>query len=435
MKKVAFHTLGCKVNQVETEQMKEQFLREGYQIVDFHDRADFYIINTCTVTHSSDRKSRAMLRRAIRRNPEAMVIAIGCLAQVDAAQLTAIPGLSLIVGNQEKEDILKLVEGRGIAGYGPSPHVVCPQPVAEKKLPPVLYTRRHERTRAFVKIQDGCQSFCSYCIVPFARGPSRSKLPQDVIYEIQQLVDLGYHEIVLTGIHTGLYGKDLEDGSLSDLLRLVFSRVEGDYRIRLSSLEPLEFDEELLDMASGGEKLCRHFHIPLQSGSNRILRAMNRRYDREYYGKLVWDIVHRVKGVAITADVMVGFPGEEDKDYQDTLALLRDLPLSDLHVFKYSERPGTAAAKMKGKVNVSIKEKRSSELIQLAETKKQHFINRKLGQKFRILVEQKTGVDFYRGLSDNYFTLELYSPRDITGELVGAELESVENGIARGRLV
>ncbi len=439
MKKVAFHTLGCKVNQVETEQLKEKFIQRGYQLVDFNESADLYIVNTCTVTHSSDRKSRAMLRRAARRNPGALVVATGCLAQVDAAQLAAIPGLNLIAGSQQKEDILDLIEGQVISRSESEPLVVCPPLVAEKKLPPVIYSKRHERSRAFVKIQDGCQSYCSYCIVPFARGPSRSKLPEDVAAELQQLVDLGYHEIVLTGIHTGLYGNDLEDWNLSRLLRLLFARVEGDYRIRLSSLEPLEIDEELLEMATGGERLCRHFHIPLQSGSSRILRAMNRRYDRDYYYKLVQDIVQRVKGVAITADVMVGFPGEEKKDYQDTLALLQDLPLLDLHVFKYSKRPGTAAAKMEPQVSDGEKEMRSAELIQLAEAKKRSFINRRLGQELEVLVEQRVGEDSFRSLSDNYLELEFSSPRELidelTGELVMVKLEAMENSIARGRLL
>ncbi|MDD4171773.1 MAG: tRNA (N(6)-L-threonylcarbamoyladenosine(37)-C(2))-methylthiotransferase MtaB [Syntrophomonas sp.] len=416
MKRIAFHTLGCKVNQVETEQMIEEFTRRGYQVVDFGDPADVYVINTCTVTHISDRKSRAMLRRAVRANPDALVVATGCVVQVDAEQLSNIEGIGLLIGNQAKEHIADIVTD---CISGKTNKKVWVEPIClTVGLRPVLYTNPHQRTRAFVKIQDGCQSFCSYCIVPFARGPVRSKAPHDVIAEIRQLILLGYREIVLTGIHTGFYGVDIPGWNITRLIENILLKIDGNYRIRLSSIEPLEFSDTLLALVAGDNRICRHLHIPLQSGSDRILASMRRRYDRKQYRELVLKAVALIPGVAITADVMVGYPTETEADFEDTFNLINDLPLYELHVFKYSLRAGTRAAELIPQVAAAEKQQRSEKLLALGSRKKKHFLQGSAGQELTVLVERKLNDYTYAGISDNYIEVHISSPVDLVGQLV-----------------
>ncbi|MEA4923707.1 MAG: tRNA (N(6)-L-threonylcarbamoyladenosine(37)-C(2))-methylthiotransferase MtaB [Syntrophomonadaceae bacterium] len=429
-KKVAFHTLGCKVNQVETEQMIEEFTGRGYQIVNFGDPADVYVINTCTVTHISDRKSRAMLRRAVRANPAAIVVATGCAAQVDAGQLSHIEGIGLVVGNQDKERLAEIVDNY-VRGHEVEPKIWV-DPICPTALPPILYSGHHERTRAFVKIQDGCQSFCSYCIVPLARGPVRSKAPDDVLAEIGQLLQLGYREIVLTGIHTGMYGIDLAGWDITRLLQRILAVNTGGFRIRLSSIEPLELNEELITLITSDRRICRHFHIPLQSGSDRILKSMRRRYDREYYRRLVLNTAQLIPGSAFTADVMVGYPTETEADFRDTYDLIDDLPLYELHVFKYSRREGTSAAAMIPQIDAAAKQQRSEALLELGRRKKYHFMHSLLGQELNVLVERPWDGDIYSGLSDNYIDVHFESPRNLVGQIIKVTLMKAEQEWAIG---
>jgi MiaB-like tRNA modifying enzyme len=416
-KKIAFHTLGCKVNQVETEQMIEEFTGRGYQIVDFGDPADVYVINTCTVTHISDRKSRAMLRRAYRANPAALVVATGCAAQVDAEHLAQIEGIGLVIGNQHKEYLADIVDGY-VQNREAGQKKIWVDPICPTALRPILYTRTHERTRAFVKIQDGCQSFCSYCIVPLARGPVRSKAPADVMAEIEHLLELGYREIVLTGIHTGFYGIDLSGWNITRLLENIMARNAGDFRIRLSSIEPLELNKELIALIASERRICRHFHIPLQSGSDRILQSMRRRYDREYYRQLVNHIAELIPGSAFTADVMVGYPTETESDFQNTYDLINDLPFYDLHVFKYSRREGTSAAAMIPQIDADTKQRRSEALLELGRNKKYHFLQSLLGKELKVLVERPISDGLYSGLSDNYVDVHFKAPQSLVGQFV-----------------
>jgi threonylcarbamoyladenosine tRNA methylthiotransferase MtaB len=343
--RVAFRTLGCKVNQVESEQLKEEFIRQGYEIVDYDREADIYIINTCTVTHTSDRKSRSAIRRAIRQQPGAVTVAIGCLAQVNPEQLEAIEGINLVVGNDQKENLPSIIRDY-MATQPMTAEVYRGSFARDSGLKTVNYSRPHKRTRGFIKIQDGCENHCSYCIVPQARGPVRSKKPLQVLEEIERMLELGYREVVLTGIHTGLYAYDITDWDLSRLIQEIFEQIKGEYRIRLSSIEPLEVSRPLLDIMASESRLCRHLHIPLQSGSDRILKAMNRRYDRSYYRELLQRVQEQIPGIALTTDIMVGFPGEREGDFQQSLDLLKQLPVYDLHVFPYSLRRGTVAAEM-----------------------------------------------------------------------------------------
>jgi len=431
LKKIAFHTLGCKVNQVETEQLKEEFIHRGYEIVDFTDKADVYLINTCTVTHVSDRKSRAIIRRAA-RHPHALVVVTGCMAQVAIKELASIEGIDLIVSNLDKENIADIIEE--LDPEQQKPVIVDHLPGKDRKLKPVLYSLQHKRTRAFVKIQDGCESGCSYCIVPRARGPVRSKLPEHVLQEIEQLLSLGYREIVLTGIHTGFYGKDLDNWDLLRLLDKILAEIGDDFRLRLSSLEPLEVSQELINLIADNPRMCRHFHIPLQSGSNRILKAMNRRYSREYYHGLLQRIAVHIPGVALTTDVMVGFPGEDEQDFQDTYDLIDSLPFMDLHVFPYSRRPGTRAASMTPQVPPQEKQVRSQKLLHLAERKHDEFIASQVGQELTVLVEKQTGELDYIGLSDNYIEVRFQSPQDMRGQLVQVRVEGINEEQVEGSL-
>lgn len=433
MKRAAFHTLGCKVNAVETEQLIESFLLKGYEIVPFKEDADVYIINTCTVTHVSDRKSRAMIRRAVKRNPAAIVAAIGCLAQTNSQQLALIDGLDIIAGNRDKDYLVDIIESFDLKDTLPITQVSAIK--SSDSLPTVIYRQMHERTRAFIKIQDGCQSFCSYCIIPYARGPVRSKTPDQIIEEVLQLTALGYKEIVLTGIHTGAYGIDLKNLDLASLLLLIIDQVKGDYRIRLGSVEPLEITPRLTEVIATNRQICRHLHIPLQSGSDRILSLMNRRYDRQYYQELILDIADKIPGIAIAADVMVGFPGEDEADFASTRNLLSDLPISSLHVFKYSVRSGTKAALMKPTIEERTKNQRSEILLNLAQAKAQDFYRSLLGQNIDVLVQRQLDTGIYEGLTDNYVEIEFTAGQDLVGRMIQVIPQKVENGVVKGILM
>ncbi len=424
MPSVAFHTLGCKVNQIETEQIKEDFIVKGYDIVSFQDKADVYIVNTCTVTHISDRKSRSIIRRAIRNNPDAIVVAIGCLPQVNADKLRKIEGLNIIVGNKDKANIVDIIEK-----YPSREETILMADNITKndKLSPVLFSNPHERARAFIKIQDGCVSYCSYCIVPLARGPVRSKSPEDVLAELVNLLDLGYKEIVLTGIHTGFYGIDIGNINLLGLLELILSHTNDyKFRLRLSSIEPLEVTDGLIRMIKEEDKLCRHLHLPLQSGSNKVLQDMNRRYSREYYYELVLKIAETIPDVAIATDVMVGFPTEDEADFADTFALIDSLPLTHFHVFKYSPRPATKAYNLKSLVDDKGKNYRSSQLLSLAREKSQIFIKDNLGQTKELLVERKLDENSFHGLTDNYLEVNFVAETDHVGDFVTVKLVNVD---------
>lgn len=431
MKRISFYTLGCKVNQVETEQMMEDFLRRGYQVAEFGDPVDVCIVNTCTVTHISDRKSRAMLRRAIRTNPNALVVATGCLAQADGERTREIDGLDLVVGNQAKEYIAEIVETH-LTTRDAEQSLWLESPHAERGLRPYFYSRPHKRTRAFIKIQDGCQSFCSYCVVPYTRGPVRSKKPEDVVTEIIQLTEMGYQEIVLSGIHIGQYGRELENWDLTRLLDYILSEISGDYRIRLSSIEPLEVTDRLLEMMSADARMCRHLHIPLQSGSDRVLTSMRRRYNRDYYRQLIRKAEALLPSAAFTADVMVGFPQETDADFQMTFDLIAELPISDLHVFKYSQRTGTPAATMAGQIEPGVKQQRSQQLLALADSKKKQFIDRHIGKAVPVVTEKKLSEGTCTGLSDNYIEVRFPGGDDLVGRLVTVLIDEAHSDYAVG---
>ena len=384
--RIAFTTLGCKINQYETDAMRTAAAAEGNDIVPFESEADVYIINTCSVTAKSDYQCRQTIRAAVHRREGAKVIVTGCYAETRPQEIRSIPGVSLVLGNGEKANITRYVSDRS--------HAIAVGPADQSSV--------RERTRGVLKIQDGCDNHCSYCIVPLARGGSRSVPHDEVLKQFVRLIDAGCPEVVLSGIHIGRYGYDLSPRtSLTSLIADLLAR-RKQARIRLSSIEPKEITSDMVDLI--GQGMCRHLHIPLQSGDDMILRSMNRDYTAAFYHHLVETIAQKVPGAAIGADVIVGFPGEDDSAFQNTFKMIEELPLTHLHVFSYSPRPGTAAAGMKGQVSNTVKKQRSEALRNLGARKNLEFRHRFQGRILNVVFEGSSLPDegTGSGLTDNY---------------------------------
>jgi threonylcarbamoyladenosine tRNA methylthiotransferase MtaB len=423
MGKITFMTVGCKLNQFETEQMRELAQREGLASADGNGSPDVFVINTCTVTSKSDYRSRQAVRRAVRANPDALIVVTGCYAQRSPYDLAAIPGVDLVLGNEEKRNIGAYLK----AGKPPNPRIEVGDIDRIATLP--AHVRLHGfggYTRAFVKIQDGCNNRCTYCAVPLARGPSRSKRPEDVRGEIEVLASAGFREIVLTGVHLGEYGKDLVPAlTLAHLLRET-SAIPGLERIRLSSVEPTDFSRDLVrTIADAGGKVCPHVHIPLQSGDDRILRRMGRPYSSSHYRDLVMRIAGAVPGCGIGADVMVGFPGEDDAAFENTRRLVEDLPITYLHVFAFSKRRGTPAAGFAGQVAPEIKKERSRVLRDLGQAKSLAFRETLAGKSLKVIVLGPKGARPATGLSGNYVRTYFRRPMP-RGLLIKARVLGIE---------
>jgi threonylcarbamoyladenosine tRNA methylthiotransferase MtaB len=415
MKRVAISTLGCKTNQFESAAMVEQLKAAGYVVVPFSEPSDFYIINSCTVTARTDAETRRLIRRARRLNPGSRIIATGCYAQVAPGELEKMPELDCVLGNQEKQNITTLLES--------SKHSVS-NIAAINQAEPLKLTSFAEHTRAFLQVQNGCNSFCSYCIVPYARGRSRSVSPADILLGIRDLAANGFKEIVLTGIHLGAYGLDLPSPtSLTALIRMI----DGELivpRLRIGSVEPNELSDGLLALMAQSPNICPHLHLPLQSGSDSVLQRMGRGYSSTLFRDLVVKISSIMPDAFIGADVIAGFPGETDAEFAETVQLLEELNFSDLHVFPYSSRPGTRAAGMPGHLPAHIVTERAARLREIAELKKRSFLDRFIGHEQKILVQKfdrKTGT--CRGLSRNYLVVsfpgeEIFVNREITVKIL-----------------
>jgi len=432
--KVALTTLGCKVNQYESAALAEDLRKKGFSLVSFRSSADIYIINTCTVTAFSDFQARQLIRRAKRANPAAKIIVTGCYAQIAAADIAALHGVNLVVGNDQKHTIPILLQRDAVS----SKSILSDDIFQQKHFCEMPLTEFSGRTRAFLKIQDGCNSFCSYCIVPFARGKSRSLLPENVLEAVTKFAQNGYREIVLTGIHLGAYGYDLNPpANLTGILQQMMN-CRKDVRLRLSSIEPREITDELLHLFNKQDILCPHLHIPLQSGDDKILQLMKRDYDSCFYRTLIGKISVAVRNVAIGADVMVGFPGEGDAEFNNTFKLVQDLPIAYLHVFPYSERPGTTAQKLYPKVPEKTKKERASILRKLSSKKREEFALRFLGKKLDVLVEKardkKTGL--MKGFSNNYLPVLLENnDSSVAGRIVKICAEKYHDGKLYGKIV
>ena len=402
MKTVSFYTLGCKVNQYETNAMAQKFANNGYKIVHEGENADIAIVNTCTVTNMSDRKSRQLLRRIKHLNPNTIVVAVGCYVQVAKDKVEKIPEIDLVLGNNEKQDIVKYVE-KYIDDYNRLNEV---SDVMHKKefvdLGIITYT---EQTRAVIKIQDGCDRFCSYCIIPYARGRVRSRKPESIIEEAQKQVKYGIQEIVITGIHVASYGKDFdEDYKLIDLLEDL-NKIDGLKRIRLSSIEPMIITDEFLERLSKLEKICHHFHLSLQSGCDETLERMNRRYTTVKFMEVVKKLRKEYEDVILTTDIIVGFPGETEEEFETTYKFLKDVKFYKMHVFKYSQREGTKAAVMPGQIDGKIKESRSQRLIALSNQNQKEYNKQYIEKDVEVLFEERDGK-YYKGHTANYILIK-----------------------------
>lgn len=400
MNTVAFHTLGCKVNQYETEAMEELFQDSGYKIVKSEEVSDVYVINTCTVTNLSDRKSRQFIRKAKRVNEDSIIAVVGCYSQVSPGEVAGIEGVDVIIGTSERNKIVKLCEQ---AKENNEKINIVRSIKNDQEFQKIDVNDIKSKTRAYLKIQDGCNQYCTYCIIPYARGPIRSRHLEDIIIETEKLALAGFKEIILTGIHVASYGKDMDNINLENVLKSI-GEIPGIERIRLSSLEPNLINQDFMSTLMGIGKICDHFHLSLQSGSNAILKKMNRKYTREEYKEKI-DIIRKyMPNAGITTDIIVGFPGETEEDFQDTLDFVNEIKFSKIHVFKYSKREGTPAATYSNQIDGLIKNKRSEILIQLGDRLTKEFNNSFINSDVSVLYEELSKVDerAFEGYTTNY---------------------------------
>jgi threonylcarbamoyladenosine tRNA methylthiotransferase MtaB len=425
---VALATLGCKTNQFESAALEEQLGAAGWTIVPFETGAELVIVNTCTVTAATDSQSRNLIRRARRLNPDCRVVVTGCYAQIDPAALRILPGVALVLGNAEKQDLLRLLGEEGRATV----HV---SDLRETGGSVPTLTSFAERSRAFVQIQNGCNAFCSYCIIPFARGPSRSVAPELVLEQVQQLVAAGYPEVVLTGIHIGGYGLDLErPTNLTALVKLLLA-ASPVHRLRLGSIEPTEIPAELIELLATSPVLCPHLHIPLQAGDDAVLARMNRHYDTAFFRALIERLVARIPDLAIGLDLIAGFPGESAAEFANTLQLLETLPVTHLHVFPYSKRPGTPAALMAEQVAPEVIKERAAQLRALGSIKLEAFTRSFIGRELEVVVEGGGKGGILRGISGNYLSIRFNGDPALVGKAVTVRLVGVDAQGGRGEML
>lgn len=402
MKTVAFITLGCKVNQYETNAMSQKLIEEGYKIVEHTQKADIYIINTCTVTNMSDRKSRQMIRRAKEINPEAIIIAVGCYVQVAKKEIENIKEIDLALGNEEKVDIVKYCNE--IIQKNKKEEIA--DVMQSRKFAEFGETSYTEKTRAVIKVQDGCDRFCSYCIIPYARGRVRSREPEHIIKEIKQIANEGIKEVVITGIHIASYGKDFKkDYKLIDLLEEI-NKIDGIERIRLGSIEPLLITEEFVQRLVKLEKICEQFHLSLQSGCDETLKRMNRRYTTQQFEEIVKRLRKAYDNVNLTTDIIVGFPGETEEEFAKTYKFLKKIKFYKMHIFKYSPRKGTRAEQMPQQIEPQLKEERSKKLIELSDKNEKEYNSEYVGKRVEVLWEEQKN-EIYKGHTKNYVLVEM----------------------------
>ncbi len=433
---VAFHTLGCKVNHYETEAIWQLFKDQGYERTEFEHQADVYVVNTCTVTNTGDKKSRQVIRRAIRQNPDAVICVTGCYAQTSPAEIMAIPGVDIVVGTQDREKMLGYIEQFREER----------QPI--KAVRNIMKNRVYEeldvpaftdRTRASLKIQEGCNNFCTFCIIPWARGLMRSRDPQEVIRQAQQLVDAGYLEIVLTGIHTGGYGADLKDYNLAQLLRDMEAQVKGLKRLRISSIEASQLTDEVIEVLQNSEIVVNHLHIPIQSGSDTVLKRMRRKYTMEFFSERLRKLEKALPDLAVTSDVIVGFPGETEEEFMETYNFIKDHQFSELHVFPYSKRTGTPAARMDDQVDEEVKNERVHRLITLNDQLAKQYASRFENEVLDVIPEERfkegDNENLYVGYTTNYLKVIFEANEDMVGKLVKVKITKAGYPYNEGQFV
>lgn len=428
MKTVAFHTLGCKVNTYESNAMLKIFNEAGYQEVDFKQVADVYVINTCTVTNTGDSKSRQMIRKAIRKNPKATICVVGCYSQTAPEEIEKIEGVGVVLGTQYRSDIVKYVDEHLETGE----MVIKVDNVMNLRKFEDLNIDRFKNTRAFLKIQDGCNNFCTYCIIPYARGRVRSRQKESVLNQAQRLVDNGYVEIVLTGIHTAGYGEDLDDYSFYELL-VDLVKIKGLKQLRISSIETSQISDEIIDLIGSNEIIVDHLHVPLQAGSDATLKRMNRKYTTAEYLEKINKIRSYLPNIAFTTDVIVGFPGETDEEFEETYNFIKQVNYSELHVFPYSPRKNTPAAKMKDQVNDQIKHERANRLLQLSKELNHEFALKQIGKTLKVLFEKRDG-EYLIGHAGDYLKVKVKTADNLIGEIVTIKIDKYDE-ILEGRVV
>lgn len=423
MSTVAFHTLGCKVNHYETEGIWRMFMDHGYERVDFDHDADVYVINTCTVTNTGDKKSRQIIRRAVRKNPEAIVCVTGCYAQTSPGEIMEIPGVDIVVGTQDRKKMIGYIEEHQktrepINGVT---NIMKNRVFEEMDVPEFT-----DRTRASLKIQEGCNNFCTFCIIPWSRGLLRSRDPENVVLQAQKLVDAGYKEIVLTGIHTAGYGEDMKDYNFAMLLHDLETKVDGLKRIRISSIEASQITDEVIEALDQSEKIVRHLHIPLQSGSDSVLSRMRRKYSSTFYKEKVNKIRKALPDLAITSDVIVGFPGETAEEFMETYHFIKEIGYSELHVFPFSRRTGTPAARMKDQVDEDLKNDRVHQLIELSDQLAKEYASQFEDEVLEVIPEErildKAHPEMLVGYTDNYLKVKFEGTPNMIGKIVRIKL-------------
>lgn len=432
MNKVAFYTLGCKVNQYETEAMEEIFEKKGYKIVGEDELADIYVINTCTVTNLSDRKSRQFISRAKKNNNNAIIAVVGCYSQVSPEEVSEIEGVDVVIGTTDRSRILELCER---ARENKETINIVRNVKTEKQFETINIDDIKSKTRAYIKIQDGCNQFCSYCIIPYARGPIRSRPLDEIISETIKLSKAGFKEIVLTGIHVASYGKDLNKIPLTDVLEEV-AKIDGIQRIRLSSIEPTLIDEKFMKSIMKTKKVCDHFHLSLQSGCDTVLKRMNRRYTREEYRNIVKLIREYMPHAGITTDIIVGFPGETEEEFNKTYEFVREIGFSRIHVFKFSPRKGTPAAKHENQVDGNIKNSRSEKLIALGEEMMSEFNSKFIGSNLSVLFEEESRKEkgYIEGYTTNYIRVKAKEDVKSFGQILDVRIKEGREDYLIGRI-
>jgi threonylcarbamoyladenosine tRNA methylthiotransferase MtaB len=433
LKTVAFYTLGCKVNQYESEAVSAIFLENGYKMVNFEEKADIYIVNTCTVTNLSDRKSRQAIRKAKSNNQDSIVVVMGCYAQTSSGEVAEIPGVNLVIGTKDRNRILEYISRieTGECRINAVDNIMATHIFEDLKL-----TTYKERTRAYIKIQEGCSQFCSYCIIPYARGPIRSRLPDDIIDEVRNLASNGFLEIVLTGIHIASYGRDLHNTGLLELIQRIHG-VDGVERIRLGSLEPTLITQQFVSALKELPKLCPQFHLSLQSGCDTTLKAMNRRYSTDDYMRSVTLLKENLADVSLTTDIMVGFPGESDEHFSTSLSFAEQVGFLKIHVFKYSPRKGTPAAAMANQVSPGVKDLRSERMLELSDKLEHKYLSGYEGKQMDVLFEQavhdKDG--YIEGLTGNYIRVIAKGDISLKGQIKPALLVKADKTFIEGNII
>ena len=431
--KVAFSTLGCRVNTYESEAMAEKFVREGYEIVDFSEKADVYVINTCSVTNMGDKKSRQIIGKARRLNEEAIIAAVGCYSQIAPDEVSAIEGVDVVLGTRNKGNIVYYVNK---ARDEQKQQIQVAEVLKNKEFEDLSIADYQDKTRAFLKIQDGCNRFCAYCLIPYTRGAVCSKDFNKVMQEIKDLASHGFKEIILSGIHTASYGVDLEEKvSVVDILEAI-ENIDGIERVRIGSIDPTFFTEDVVKRIVCLKKLCPQFHLSLQSGCDATLKRMNRRYSSKKYEEIVNLLRDKIKDVSITTDVIVGFPGETDEEFNETYEFLKRIKLTKTHIFKYSQRTGTKAYSMENQVDGTAKDKRSKILIELNKVNEENFIKSYIGKTLDVLFEEKYSKEenYYVGYTKNYIRVIAKADCDISSKILNVKIENAQGEIAKGTL-